>query len=127
MNVSRKLDEHQVDLRKKERKKGREEKKGGEKKGKGGGGGREGEALAPVALVVHRALNIRNLCTTKTLYTPKKLFWSREALGTGTSASHGQCGHFPEILDSGDHYCDLGAPNPNPNPNPNPKSKPNLG
>ena len=61
------MDEHQVDLRKKERKKGREEKKGGEKKGKGGGGGREGEALAPVALVVHRALNIRNLCTIKTL------------------------------------------------------------
>ena len=34
MNVSSKLDEHQVDLRKKERKKGREEKKGGEKKGR---------------------------------------------------------------------------------------------
>ena len=49
--------------RKKERKEERKRKEGKRK----GGGGREGEASAPLALVVHGALKSRNLCTIKTL------------------------------------------------------------
>ena len=107
--------------RKKERKEERKRKEGKRK----GGGGREGEALAPVALVVPRALNILGTSAPSTQHTvyPHK----------NKNYSYGQYGHAHQILDSGDHYCDLGAPypNPNPNPNPNPKSnpnpKPNLG
>ena len=122
MNVSSKLDEHQVDLRKKERKKGREEKKGGGKKGRRRkrrrGFSTRSSRCAP------RPKYFRNLCTINqhTVYPHKN-----------KNYSYGQYGHAHQILDSGDHYCDLGAPypNPNPNPNPNPKSnpnpKPNLG
>ena len=53
--------------RKKERKKGRKEERKRKEGKRKGGGGREGEASAPLALVVHGALKSRNLCTIKTL------------------------------------------------------------
>ena len=67
--------------RKKERKEERKRKEGKRK----GGGGREGEALAPVALVVPRALNILGTSApSKHCIPPKNAIWSNRALGTGT-------------------------------------------